>query len=275
MSKQRAQQLYKLADSLLKVNVASLSEAQKAERNSMVARLQEELKTLKGIKEAPGDLGSQIVYLYNNIYELGDDAVDHLYNNAPLFAQYWDQYEGDLDSIIQEVPPQQLQKIYAELNKAAQEEGLTEMDSQGYTGSRDRKSSSKYGSRDDYELGQPETTLGKDSIMTGHEASNQALDALKNAFDDEYDEVEETTGKFDRKEIAPGRTQYTRKDDTYTTDGSSVADYRVLAPGRSIEDDNEREFNPRDDEEYELEEAISTEAYDRLKKVFDFSNFKG
>lgn len=32
-------------------------------------------------------------------------------------------------------------------------ESVNEMDSQGYTGSRDKKSSSKYGSRDDYELG--------------------------------------------------------------------------------------------------------------------------
>ena len=57
-------------------------------------------------------------------------------------------------------------------------ESVTEMDSQGYTGSRDHKRTSKYGSRDDYELGQPETTLGPDSVMKSDDAAAQALDIL-------------------------------------------------------------------------------------------------
>jgi len=44
MNKQRASQLYELADRLSKVDVASLSEQQLADRNSMIAKLQEEVK---------------------------------------------------------------------------------------------------------------------------------------------------------------------------------------------------------------------------------------
>lgn len=42
-----------------------------------------------------------------------------------------------------------------------EQQGLAEMDSQGYTGSRDKKSNSKYGSRDDYELGKGKEHTGK------------------------------------------------------------------------------------------------------------------
>ena len=47
MNKQRAQQLYKLADSLSKVDVTTLSEQQVQERNTMIARLSEEAKKMK------------------------------------------------------------------------------------------------------------------------------------------------------------------------------------------------------------------------------------
>lgn len=48
-----------------------------------------------------------------------------------------------------------VQELELELKKL---QGVTEMDSQGYTGSRDRKKTSKYGSRDHYDLGGPEST---------------------------------------------------------------------------------------------------------------------
>jgi len=52
MNKQRARQLYELADRLSKVDVASLSEQQLADRNSMIAKLQEEVK---GVAEGIAD----------------------------------------------------------------------------------------------------------------------------------------------------------------------------------------------------------------------------
>ena len=78
------------------------------------------------IEESQGNIGQKLKKLYRKFYRLGDDAVDHVYHNAPLFAQYWDQYEGDIDSIVQELSPKNLQRIYNELVPLAHEEGITE-----------------------------------------------------------------------------------------------------------------------------------------------------
>ncbi len=67
--------------------------------------------------------------------------------------------------------------------KKVKEPELGEMDSQGYSGSRERKSMSKYGSRDDYELGSPETTLGKDSIAKPKDVAKQGASILHRALD--------------------------------------------------------------------------------------------
>ena len=68
--------------------------------------------------------------LYQKIYRAGDDEFEYFYNDSPIFAQYWDEYEGDLDSIIAEVEPSELQVMLDELESYVQqanlEEGLAE-----------------------------------------------------------------------------------------------------------------------------------------------------
>lgn len=80
------------------------------------------------LEEQPGagNIGRQIKALYQKIYDQGDDAVEFMYYDSPIFAQYWDEYEGDLDSIIAEVDPQELQIILDELESAVEDQGLTE-----------------------------------------------------------------------------------------------------------------------------------------------------
>ena len=80
----------------------------------------------QSVTEGAGNIGNRIKDLYQKIYDLGDDAVEFMYYDSPIFAQYWDEYEGDLDSIIAEVDPKELQVIYSELQSAAENEGLTE-----------------------------------------------------------------------------------------------------------------------------------------------------
>lgn len=80
----------------------------------------------KGVAEGTGNLGRQIKALYQKIDAAGPDAADYMYWDSPIFAQYWDEYEGDLDSIIAEVDPQELQVIFAELQSAAEDQGLAE-----------------------------------------------------------------------------------------------------------------------------------------------------
>ena len=82
----------------------------------------------KDVNEAAGNIGNQIKSLYQKIADQGDDAIEFMYYDSPIFAQYWDEYEGDLDSIIAEVDPSDLQVILAELTSAAEDQGIAEAD---------------------------------------------------------------------------------------------------------------------------------------------------
>lgn len=98
------------------------------------------------------------------------------------------------------------------------EQQVAEMDSQGYTGSRDRKSMSKYGSRDDYKLGDPETTLGSDSITKPADVIKQGARALDNAFnyaEDDWSKDFERRMKKDVKEAHPNSKIYDKCWDGY------------------------------------------------------------
>jgi hypothetical protein len=81
-----------------------------------------------------------------------------------------------------------------------EQQGLAEMDSQGYTGSRDKKSNSKYGSRDDYELGKGKEHTGK--AIT----ANNMVKAAKKVWDYATEPVDapniETYKKHRAKNIA-------------------------------------------------------------------------
>jgi hypothetical protein len=77
-------------------------------------------------EEVDPALANKIRQLYQQIYNQGDDALEYLNTNAPLFAQYWDQYEGDLDSIISELSPKNLIRIAKELQQVAGQEGVAE-----------------------------------------------------------------------------------------------------------------------------------------------------
>ncbi len=80
----------------------------------------------KSVVEGTRNIGKAIKSLYRKIYIAGDDEIDYFYNDSPIFAQYWDEYEGDLDSIIAEVDPSELQVILDELESYAQQAGLAE-----------------------------------------------------------------------------------------------------------------------------------------------------
>ena len=92
--------------------------------NSYISWPAHELK--QGVAEGSGNIGAQIKAVYKKIYDAGDDAVEFAYYDSPIFAQYWDEYEGDLDSIIAEVDPSELQIILDELTSAVEDQGLAE-----------------------------------------------------------------------------------------------------------------------------------------------------
>ncbi len=80
----------------------------------------------KGMAEGAGNISNSIKALYQKIYDAGDDEIEYFYNDSPIFAQYWDEYEGDLDSIIAEVDPKELQIMHDELESYVQQANLAE-----------------------------------------------------------------------------------------------------------------------------------------------------
>lgn len=79
-----------------------------------------------GVAEGAGNISNSIKALYQKIYDAGDDEIEYFYNDSPIFAQYWDEYEGDLDSIIAEVDPKELQIMHDELESYVQQANLAE-----------------------------------------------------------------------------------------------------------------------------------------------------
>ena len=82
----------------------------------------------QGMSEsANGNPGQRLIQLFRAIYKNGgDDSIDYLIHNSPIFADYYDQYEGDLESIAAEVDAAELQVMVSELEEVAENEGLTE-----------------------------------------------------------------------------------------------------------------------------------------------------
>lgn len=80
----------------------------------------------QSVEEGIGGIGNKIKSLYQKIYNAGDDEIEYFYQDSPIFAQYWDEYEGDLDSIIADVDPEELQIMHDELESYVQQANLAE-----------------------------------------------------------------------------------------------------------------------------------------------------
>ena len=101
------------------------------------------------IDEGSGNIGRAIKSLFQKIYDQGDDEVEYFYYESPVFAQYWDQYEGDIDSIIAEVDPAELQIIHDELEAYAEGAGLVEGETTRTPTGLIHRATDKYGAGDE------------------------------------------------------------------------------------------------------------------------------
>lgn len=76
MDKQRARQLYELADRLSKLDANTLSEEQKQQRSTMIAKLQEEVKTIKEFAPDDGSGGEEdTLHKYARMWYNGNEAT--------------------------------------------------------------------------------------------------------------------------------------------------------------------------------------------------------
>ncbi len=177
----------------------------------------------QGVAEGSNNVGASIKALYQKIYNAGDDEIEYFYNDSPIFAQYWDEYEGDLDSIIAEVDPAELQIMHDELESYVQQANLAEA---------------------------AEDTVR--FVLHSERAYEAIMDRMGDLIDwDEFDYMK-----------VPSRLWPKVQQIAADADGLGAEDV----------DDSGPEDNP---EHYGVNEEISTEAYNRLKRVFDFSDYKG
>jgi len=97
-----------------------------ADPDAMAQDVEGDEQLPQSVEEGIGGIGNKIKALYQKIYNAGDDEIEYFYQDSPIFAQYWDEYEGDLDSIIAEVDPGELQVMLDELESYVQQAGLAE-----------------------------------------------------------------------------------------------------------------------------------------------------
>lgn len=72
---------------------------------------------------------------------------------------------------------------------------------------------------------------------------------------------------LERKDLGGGRVQYTRKSSSYDdSTGSGLPSHSVSAPKRGLDDENEREYNFRDDDD-DLDEAGSDGPHYNVAKL--------
>ncbi len=129
---------------------------------------------------------------------------------------------------------------YKKIQDKIKEQGVAEMDSQGYTGSRDRKRTSKYGSRDDYELGGPESTgrplTAKQMMDRAHKAM---LKSMSN--DEKVDKgwrnpnIDEGSDYFEHLDnLLEDWQKVNKKDKTDGMSRKAVKAYRRENPGSKL-----------------------------------------
>jgi len=305
MNKQRAAKLYELADRLSKLDVNSLSEQQRQQRSTMIAKLQEEVRTIKEFSPSDEDGGEN----------------EDLYN----YAKMW--YNGDMST--QEDVEKALDLIGWEIGEIETEEGgafiIKSGDENGDTYMSFTPEDLSEGVAEDFN-GEydDEAGMAQSNLRTMARAVNGLIDTIKD--NDNLPEWAQeklakaemmTTSVWDyllsQKEqgMDPKVTEASQRVDSLVTDalrimrGSSMND-AVQALKTVL---GEREYNDRRNHynfyvrqimnmysqqgvaeakkpspkltpvEMKKTEAVSEEinkeAYERLQKVFDFSNYKG
>ncbi len=116
------------------------------------------------------------------------------------------------------------------------------------------------------------TRLSKVNVKSLNEAQRTEYTAMVARLQEEIAKLKESN--LERKDLGGGRTQYIRKSSSYTDDsGSGVASHTVHMPKRGVDDENEREYDFRDDDE--LKEAASQEDLEVLERLMHDAFAKG
>jgi len=204
MDKAKARKMYELATRLSSVNASELNEQQLVERNSMIARLQEEMKKMREAA-GPTDGGS-----------------------APGQAPHYN------------------------VNKLGQEIGIDPRQlriaiQRSITGNPTR---------------QDTLTVANAFISILKNGDDQTIQNIANiikAGNPRNDATQESAESIAERNAFVDAMRQVKKGDKFRVGGKEFT----------------KTTDHGTDNKEEVKEEISTEAYDRLRKVFDFSNYKG
>lgn len=145
-------------------------------------------KSLKELMEDAGTTSGAIAATNNGFASGGIGMIRRIPKKKKSIKERMLEAEQAEKEALEEAKNSAQQAAIAIAKKKKQ--GLDEMDSQGYTGSRDHKSKSTYGRRDrDEDSNGPDVHLGPDHIVKPGKMARQALDVLNKKLDDELTEA--------------------------------------------------------------------------------------
>lgn len=200
MDKEKARKMYELATRLSNVNASELNEQQLSERNSMIARLQEEMKKMREAS-TPAMEPSQAPHY--NVNKLGQEIG---------------------------IDPRQLRMAIQ----------------RSITGNPTR---------------QDTLTVANAFISILKNGDDQTIQNIANIIKagNPKDTTQESAASIAERNAFVDAMRQVKKGDKFTVGGKEFT--KTTDHGTDYKE--------------EVKEEISTEAYDRLRKVFDFSNYKG
>ena len=271
MDKVKARKMFELADRLSKVNASELTEQQLSERNSMIARLQEEMSKLRetpGIKTSVVHKGS-----YGTSYDSGRDDEDD--EELGYFKQDTKGSRGPLvrPNTQGRSPSQWSGKTPARI--PFDEAGIEPADNTPSQGT--HYNVNKLGG----EIGVDprvlrtaiqRSMLGNPTRQDTLTLADAFLAILKNGDDQTIQRIANLIKSGNPREIPQESTAAIAERNAF------VDAMRQVKKGEKFNVGG-KEFTKTTNhgtmDKEEVKEEINTEAYDRLRKVFDFSNYKG
>jgi len=247
-----SEQLYSLiGDDELFDNIGELADKDPDAdcREIVKARAKElgvEIDVEESLNESPAGNALQMAYdkVYDFVGEYDDAALEYLNDNAPIFQQMFDKYDGELDVMASKLDANTLNQIMDELNDVAYdlEGGVLESKVQ----ENDIEMEEDCGCEDDAMVSVPVQELADILQLAGYENYADKIEEYANEPEEEYSDTE------DQLIGLSGGLNRPKKQ------------YPASAPGD----------NPMDQEPREIEESVEDKLYKSYKDFLEAEEIK-
>jgi len=259
MDQTKARKMFELATRLSKVNASELTEQQLSERNSMIARLQEEMKKIKEdtgkFDKKQTSTGTQ--YTRKSSTYTDDGSGGQEYSISMPGKKIHDDNEReynfrDNDDELEEAGVDTDQATHYNVNKLGGEIGV---DPRVLRTAIQRSMLGNPTRQDTLTLA--DAFLG--ILKNGDDQTIQNIANIIKSGNPRKEVPQESTASIAERNAFVDAMRQVKKGEKFTVGGKEFT-----------KTTNHGTMNKE-----EVKEEINTEAYDRLRKVFDFSNFKG